>query len=370
MSVADSRGNILYVNKKFCEVSGYSSEELIGENHRIINSGYHPRSFFEEMWQTISTGKTWHGDVKNRAKDGSFYWVNSTIFPFLDHQGKPCKYVSIRTEITTQKRVEEELRSLSSELEMATKLKSEFLAQMSHELRTPLNGIIGFAEILEDGIVGEVNPDQKEYLHEISSNGHHLLLLINQILDLAKIESGKIEIHLEPVLPPQVLEEVMASLSIPARQNKTKILTNVCPNLKEVRTDRIKLKQILLNLISNAIKFSKEHGEVYVDIHSQDPHHFTVSVSDNGTGIKPQDMDRLFKDFEQLHKESTIKQKGTGLGLSLTKKLVAIQGGTIQVKSEHGKGSTFTVKLPKNGRQAGHLDKGQRELECKEPSKS
>ncbi len=193
VAVTDTSGKITYVNDKFCRISKYSREELIGQDHRIINSGYHPRTFFAELWKTIAAGNVWHGEVCNRAKNGSLYWVDTTIVPFRDADGRITQYVAIRTDITDRKRAEEELINAKEAAEVANRAKSEFLANMSHEIRTPMTAILGFAENMLDASQSE--SEKLNCIHTIRRNGDCLLGLINDILDLSKIEAGKMTIE-------------------------------------------------------------------------------------------------------------------------------------------------------------------------------
>ncbi len=365
VAMTNPQGKITYVNDKFCTISKYSREELLGQDHRIINSGYHSKQFMRDLWTTIARGDVWHGEIKNRAKDGSNYWVDATILPFLGEDGKPRQYVAIRTDITERKRAEEEIRSLNAGLEQrvaertielqsakeqaesADQMKSEFLANMSHELRTPLNGIIGFSEFLIDGKTGTLTPKQKEYVTDIFDSGRHLLQLINDVLDLAKVEAGKMDLRPEAFSVGKAIKEVCSVVGPMAQQKKVAINSEIAPSADEVTLDRRKLKQVLFNLLSNAVKFTDEGGRVNIVADLCDETHLRLQVQDTGIGIEPEDLAKLFTEFRQLDTGLARSHQGTGLGLALTKKIVKFQQGTIEVQSEPGKGSTFIVILPR-----------------------
>jgi PAS domain S-box-containing protein len=344
VAITDAQGKITFVNDKFCAISKYSRAELLGQDHRIINSGHHPKEFIRDIWTTIAHGNVWKGEIMNKAKDGSFYWVDTTIVPFLNEQAKPRQYVAIRADITERKRAEA-VASRMHAIEEASRIKSEFLANMSHELRTPLNGIIGFGEVLLAGKPGPVNPKQHEFLGDILSSGRHLLQLINDVLDLSKVEAGKMELKPERFQVGKAIEEVCAVSRGIAEKRRVEIRIRVAPEMGEVTLDPQKFKQVLYNLISNAVKFNSDGG--YVEIVSRPVgDRLEVQVRDNGIGIREADLPRLFREFEQLDSGASRRYGGTGLGLALTKKIVEFQHGTISVESRFGVGSSFTVSLP------------------------
>jgi signal transduction histidine kinase/CHASE3 domain sensor protein len=240
-------------------------------------------------------------------------------------------------------RLEEENRRV----EEANRMKSEFLANMSHELRTPLNGIIGFSELLVDERPGPVNAKQKEYLNDVLNSSQHLLQLINDVLDLAKVEAGKFDFQPERFTMPEALEEVCAVVRGLANRKRIHLTAIAAPDLGPVTLDPHRFKQICYNLLSNAVKFTDPGGSVEIAASARDEETFEVMVTDTGIGIKPEDMERLFREFEQLDTGASRRFQGTGLGLALTKKLCNLQGGDISARSVYGKGSTFTAWLPR-----------------------
>ncbi len=596
VSATDHRGNITYVNDKFCEISGFTREELLGQNHRLLKSGEHPPEFYKELWSTISGGRLWHGEICNRRKDGTPYWVASTITPFMDSEGKPYQYISIRTDIThvkaseialehhkerlrrgqdfanigtwdwnietgelywteriaplfgypagnletsyenflsaihpddrdsvinavnaslekdlpyeiehrvvwpdgtvrwllekgavvrdgtgkplrmlgvvqdidERKQIEVALLERDHELQKAQRLahignwkadlatgelfwsdeiyrifgyeprsfkpsieifmnavhpedrekireseilasktglhdvvhriirpdgsvrhvhelakaitdehgkllslsgtvqdvtshmedeaalilardeadranqaKSEFLSSMSHELRTPMNAILGFAQLLQfDEHLSEENKDS---VHEILKAGEHLLTLINEVLDLAKIESGHIDLSLEPVEVCPVVEECLNLVAPLADKRHIRMDHSGLSNIF-VRADRMRLKQALLNLLSNAIKYNREAGSVKVEVRDTGHERLQIRVADTGPGISQENLADLFQPFNRLDAQSSIE--GTGIGLTITRRIVEMMGGTIEVESRVGQGSTFSIELP------------------------
>jgi signal transduction histidine kinase len=240
-----------------------------------------------------------------------------------------------------------EIEDKSRQIETANRHKSEFLANMSHELRTPLTAIIGFSEVLSEKIFGELNDKQSEYMDDIVSSGRHLLSLINDILDLSKVEAGRMELDLTKFDLPTAIDNALILIRDRATRHGISLHYTVDERLGEVLGDERKFKQILLNLLSNAVKFTPEGGRIDVDAALTNAS-VEVSVSDTGSGIAPENQETIFEEFRQVGTDYSKKREGTGLGLTLTRKFVELHGGTIWVESVVGKGSTFTFTLPLN----------------------
>jgi signal transduction histidine kinase len=238
-----------------------------------------------------------------------------------------------------------EIQDKSRQLETANQHKSEFLANMSHELRTPLNAIIGFSEVLLERLFGELNEKQDDYLKDIHSSGRHLLSLINDILDLSKVEAGRMELDLAAFDLPSAISNAMTLIRERAQRHAITLALDTDPQLGEAVADERKFKQILLNLLTNAVKFTPDGGRVEVSAR-RDADSIVVAVHDTGIGIAAEDQAAVFEEFRQVGRHYTNKQEGTGLGLALTRKFVELHGGRIWLESEPGKGSTFTFTIP------------------------
>ena len=357
MVIVGKDGRIVLVNAQMERLFGYQRDELLGqaiemlvpERFRRNHAGYRTGYFAAPAVRPMAGGAV---DLFGLRKDGSEFAAEISLSPIETQQGALAA-AAIR-DITERKRHEEaeakrkshELEEENRRMQEANRLKSEFLANMSHELRTPLNAIIGFAELMFRGKVGPVSDDHKEYLGDILTSSRHLLQLINDVLDLAKVESGKMEFRPEPIDLEKVVTEVRDILRGLASTKRIRVETHF-DGPREATLDPSKLKQVLYNYLSNALKFTPEGGTVIVSVSEAAPLAVRIDVEDTGIGIRPEDQHRLFVEFQQLDAGTSKKFAGTGLGLALTRRIVEAQGGRVGVQSELGKGSTFWALLPR-----------------------
>jgi PAS domain S-box-containing protein len=464
--ITDPHGLIQYVNPRFCEVTGYSPEDAIGQTPRILKSGCHPPELYTDLWQTITSGQPWRGELLNKTKDGTEFWEQATITPLLDDTGTIINFVAIKEIITERKEAERQMvllnfaldtiheaafmadkdarfyyvnqeasratgysreelltmgigdidtdfsldgwpalwqqliaqRSMTFEgshrgksgnlypvevtanylefngqgynlglvrditerkkigaalqeakqrAESANRAKTEFLANMSHELRTPMHGIISMAHLLRST---ELNAEQQDCLDGMELSAKGLLALISDILDISKVEAGKLELEYADFSLRQTLQEVITSQSYSIRQKGLQLFTDLPEDLPDaLQGDALRIKQILLNLLGNAIKFS-EQGSISIAVKpvSRDGNTILLrlSVSDTGIGMSAAAMERIFAPFEQADSSTTRRYGGTGLGLSICRRLVELMGGRIWAESKEGVGSSFYVELP------------------------
>ncbi len=341
--ITDPLGNIEYVNAKFTLLTGYAREEVIGRNPRILKSGVQGPEVYRDLWKTISAGREWRGELCNRKKSGDLYWELVAISAIRDAEGEISHYLGVKEDITDRKAMEELLRQATATAEAANRAKSRFLADMSHELRTPLNSILGFSQLMELQGGETLTPKQREYMRWIREGGEHLLDMVNDVLDLSKVEAGKIELektHIDPLL---VIRRVLTTVRSLAAKKHLRIETSLPEGLGILDADEVRFKQVLYNLLSNAIKFTEREKRIGVEAASEGGM-LRLTVWDEGIGISPSDLARIFEPYSQSR--AGRSGEGTGLGLAIVKRLVELHAGSVSVESVPGVGSTFTVRFP------------------------
>lgn len=346
-------GQIQSWNRGAERLYGYAPSEVIGKSICLSVPPDQRRQMLAYLDQVRLGAQVEVAQSERVRPDGRRFWVAMALSPLKGPDGQPVGVSLIERDVT-QEKVQEELNRHLQELETenrriaaASQMKSEFLASLSHELRTALNGIIGFSEFLSDGKAGALNARQHEYLGDILSSGRHLLQLVNNILDLSKVEAGRMEVWPESFSLAQVLDEVMTVIRPLALRRDITIQCRVELEPPAITLDRVKLKQILYNFLTNAVKFNHDHGLVEVSASPLAGQCFQLSFRDTGIGMSAAELKSLFQEFHQLRMH-TRPQEGTGLGLAVTRKLVELMRGTIQVESVPGQGSTFTVRLPRH----------------------
>lgn len=351
VAITDMHGTITYVNDKFCELSQYSREELIGQNHRIINSGHHPKAFFGHLWATISQGQVWQGEIRNRAKDGTFYWVATTIVPFLDPAGKPYQYIAVRSDITTRKAAEDELQQLNTTLEQrveertaqlqeANKDLEAFSYTVAHDLRAPIRGIKGFAQALIEDYSDRMDETAQDYIRHILNGSDRMNSLVSDLLAYSRL--SREQIQLTPVQLAQVVAEAQAQLEADLRDRQA--VVTVAADLPTVLGHRSILVQMVANLLSNAVKFVDPsiQPQVHIWAHIQE-NWVRLWVEDNGIGIAPQYQEQIFGVFERLH--GIQAYPGTGIGLAIVRKGAERLEGRAGLESTPDQGSRFWIEL-------------------------
>ncbi len=385
--ITNVNGEIEYVNPKFEEITGYTLAEARGLNPRILKTGFTLPEEYVAMWERLAAGEKWYGEFQNKKKNGELYWEFASISGIRNSEWEITHYVAVKEDITQRKLAEKALRELNQELEervqhrtaalqqsekqlqqtneqlilsnldlaRATRLKDEFLANMSHELRTPLNAILGLSEALQDGSLGELSDRQKKSIHTIESSGQHLLQLINDILDIAKIESGKLELHIEKASVQSLCEDSMTFVKQIAIKKNIKLTSLVSdrfnsPLSSYICIDELRMRQALINLLSNAVKFTPEGGNITLTASIENDANqipaVCFAVKDTGIGIAPENISKLFQPFVQIDSAVNRQYTGTGLGLSLVKKIAEMHGGSVDIESELHQGSCFKIKLP------------------------
>jgi PAS domain S-box-containing protein len=361
VAITDAKGRITHVNDKFCHISQYNEAELIGQDHRIINSGHHPKSFFTELWATIRSGQVWRGEIRNRAKDGSHYWVDTTIFPFVDANGKPVQYVAIRTDITARKEDEVALKRFASDLAEKNKELETIVYTVSHDLRSPLVNVQGFGQQLtraceqmttalatakEEGVGVPVEKLARplevrvpQSLRFINAGVNKMEMLLAGLLRYSRL--GRVTLNIAPIDMNALVQEVIEASRFQLDEVDAAVAVE---DLPPCRGDREQVNQVFANLVDNAVKYRDASRRLQINI-SGCPQggRVTYTVADNGIGIPADHQPKIFEIFHRLDPDLTT---GEGLGLTISQRVLERQNGRISVESEEGVGSVFSVTLP------------------------
>ncbi|MBN8554959.1 MAG: PAS domain S-box protein [Deltaproteobacteria bacterium] len=340
VAVTNVGGDIIHVNDKFCEISQYSRDELLGKNHRIINSAHHPKSFFIGLWKTISAGQIWVGEIQNRAKDGSCYWVHTTIVPSLNQSGKPEEYVSIRFEITQRKQVEAQLKVYAERLEKSNKELEDFASIAAHDLQEPLRKIQTFAERLVSKYRVELSEEPKDYLDRMLSASKRMSHLIQDLLMYSKVSTQTQPFVMTDLK--KIAEEVLSDLEIRIEQTKAQVILE---NLPIIQADPLQMRQLFQNFIGNSLKFYKQNTTPLIKVSARlEQGRCELEICDNGIGFDEKFSDKIFVIFQRLHSREAFE--GTGVGLAICRKIIERHSGQISVSSKPNEGALFKISLP------------------------
>lgn len=327
VAITDVPGRIKYVNEKFCEISKYSREELIGQDHRILNSGYHPKGFIRDLWRTIASGRIWRGELRNRAKDGSIYWVDTTIVPFLDDHGKPWQYMAIRYDVTSRKQHEQRIREQATLISLG-----EMAAVVAHEVRNPLAGIRGGVQLL--GSMLPSTPDGHDFIREIVARIDSLNGVIEDLLAFARLR----EPRLAMVDVSALMTGSLRSLQYDPALAATTWDIHIAPGVA-IEADADQIRSIFVNLLLNAAQAVPPGGLVSVEVVAHDDM-CVVTIRDRGAGIPPELRDRVFEPFY------TTKHRGTGLGLPTAKRIAEAHHGRVALLDASDGGTIARLTLP------------------------
>lgn len=346
VAITDRQGVILYCNRKFEAVSGYSREELIGQTHSLVNSGTHPRAFFVEMYRTIGRGQVWRGTFQNRNKSGQDYWVDTTIVPNPGPDGTIDTYTAIRFEVSEHVRAVRALEAAQEETRAAVESRDRFFANVSHEVRTPLNAVLGLASALAQTPLGD---DQVRMVSLITGAGDALRRVLDDMLDLTKMQAGGFQLSPAPFDVRALIANAVEMRRATALERGLALELVLADRVEgQVLADGLRINQILSNLLSNALKFTAEgHIRVTADLVPDGTRHrLQVEVADTGIGFDAEVGARLFQPFVQADDSIAREFGGTGLGLSICRSLADLMEGEVSATSVPGQGSAFTLSLP------------------------
>jgi PAS domain S-box-containing protein len=353
VTITDPTGRITYVNDRFCEISGFAREELLDQDHRLVNSGRHPRPFFRQLYATIKRGCVWRGEICNRAKDGHVYWVDTTIVPFLDEIGRVTRYVAIRADITERvlaaeeiERVHQQLAGQNRGLAALTEQAHRFVDDVSHEFRTPLAVIKEFGSIIADGLGGEVTAEQQQYLGMIDNAVLDLNQMVEDFADASKLRVGRLHVDRRAHTLDAIFERVRPDLQKKAASRAITLVERIEPDLPRVFADEEKVRRVIMSLATNAVKFAPQHSQLELWARQSRDGGVEVGVTDHGPGLTPADLNQALERFRQPPNSDAASVKGFGLGLNIARLFVWLNLGKMNVTSVVGQGSTFAFTLP------------------------
>ncbi len=345
--ITNANGIIEYVNRKFTEITGYSSSEAVGKNPNILKSGINDPSVYKDLWQAIKQSKEWRGELCNKRKDGSLYWDVVSISPIKNADGDIINYIGVQEDITERKELVEELTAAKKRAEAADKIKSEFLAQMSHEIRSPLNAILNFTSLIKEETSDVQTEELEVSFNAIDSASKRIIRSIDLILNMTDLQLGTYSVTKRKVDILDLLNNLLKEYKNIAESKGLQLNLNNTLDKAEINTDDYAVAQIFANLIDNAIKYTHK-GFIEIRLHKEDSDKHLVEVEDTGIGISEEYLPELFSPFSQEEHGYSRKFDGTGLGMSLVKKYCELIGAEIKVKSKKDIGTTFTVKLRNN----------------------
>ncbi len=338
--ITDQDGRIEYANQNFCLISKFPTEELLGQNIRIINSGFHDSAFIQTFWNTLKSGKTWKGEFKNRAKDGTFYWVDATVFPILDGSTEmPKRYVTIWTDVTAYKKLEQKMEMQVKELARSNDELEQFAYVVTHDLQEPLRAINSFVQLLKKYCDEHLDVRANELIAHAVAGTQRMQMLIDDLLTYAQVNANQTLVDVDCEL---LLANVLTDLSVIIGECQAEVEHQKLPVIRGIPFQFI---QLFTNLINNALKFQREQPPKICIGVQENLDKWIFSVSDNGIGIEEQYLERIFRVFQRLH--SRKEYVGTGIGLAICKKVVEHHGGRIWIKSQPNVGSTVYFTIPK-----------------------
>ncbi len=342
--ITDPRGNIDYVNPKFVEVCGYTLDEVRGLNPRVLKSGQTPDAIYQDLWKTIAAGGTWEGDLQNRKKNGDLFWERASISPIRSPEGIILHFLAVKEDITARKAAEDALVAAMQAAEDANHAKTVFLSHMSHELRTPLTAVLGYTEIMSSEMAGPLPSYHADFIAAIADSGQHLLSIIDEVLDISRIELGSYRIALASADLAAIARECVGMLLSQCIAKDVELHLEAGGEMPLV-TDARAVRQILINLLGNAVKYTEAGGRIAVTL-GRTRQGLRVTIADTGIGIPADKLADVFEPFQRVDPLRANPARGVGLGLAICRRIADLLDGTVGIESEPGKGTTVTLTLP------------------------